>query len=67
MSGSIDALIEQISRLPKKWHWRICGLPVLRAMARYMEGLDITHSAETGSGKTTLLLSHEPSPHRLCA
>ena len=68
MSGSIDALIEQISRLPKKWHLAgSVGLPVLRAMARYMEGRDITHSAETGSGKTTLLLSHLSRQHTVFA
>jgi hypothetical protein len=62
----LDAVIDQISRLPENWHGAgQVHASTLRVILKHARRIGpISHTAETGSGITTLFFSHL-SPHHI--
>lgn len=65
---NVERVVEQIVALPPDWHGAgSLKSGVLKAIARYGQGLDLRCTAETGSGKSSLLFSHLAHRHLVFA
>ena len=60
--------LDKIYKLPNNFHKvGILGEPVLRAIAKYAESMEVINTVETGSGQSTLLFSHISLSHKVFA
>ncbi len=66
--SDLKQTLQAIIDLPRDWHGAgTVSEPVLHAMVRHTQGMELSHSAETGTGKTSLLLSHLSPDHCIFA
>lgn len=68
VTASIEEILDEISQLPEDWHLAGTVEPiVLKAIAKHVGSIKVSHSVETGSGKTTLLFSNLSENHTVFA
>jgi predicted O-methyltransferase YrrM len=65
-NSRLNDVLSEVANLPENWHhYGVMTPPVLKALARHLQSLDIYNSVETGTGKSTLLISQVSRKHRV--